>query len=57
VSTASGLGQHLARLEMRIFFEELFEGLEHIELAGPPRRSASIFIFGPKSVPVRFRMN
>ncbi|MBV9560787.1 MAG: cytochrome P450 [Bradyrhizobium sp.] len=51
------LGQHLARLEMRIFFEELFERLESIELAGEPRRSASTFVGGPKTVPVRFRMS
>ena len=51
------LGQHLARLEMRIFFEELLGRLEWIEIAGKPRRSASIFIGGPKTLPVRFRMN
>jgi cytochrome P450 len=51
------LGQHLARMEMRIFFEELMERLESIELAGQPRRSASAHIGGPKSVPVQFRMN
>jgi cytochrome P450 len=51
------LGQHLARLEMRIFFEELLERLDSIELAGMPRRSASIFVSGPKTVPVRFRLN
>jgi len=51
------LGQHLARLEMRIFFEELLGRLAWIELAGKPRRSASIFIGGPKSLPIRFKMN
>jgi cytochrome P450 len=51
------LGQHLARLEMRIFFEELLERLESIELAGAPRRSASTFVSGPKTVPIRFTMN
>jgi cytochrome P450 len=51
------LGQHLARLEMRIFFEELLERLDSIELAGTPGRSASIFVSGPKTVPVRFRLN
>jgi cytochrome P450 len=51
------LGQHLARLEMRIFFEELLERLESIELAGEPRRSASIFVSGPKTVPVRFKLS
>lgn len=51
------LGQHLARLEMRIFFEELLPRLERIEIAGTPRRSASIFIGGPKTLPVRFKLN
>jgi cytochrome P450 len=51
------LGQHLARLEMRIFFEELLERLESVELAGVPRRSASTFVGGPKTVPIRFKMS
>jgi cytochrome P450 len=51
------LGQHLARLEMRIFFEELLNRLEWIEISGTPRRSSSIFIGGPKSLPIRFKMN
>jgi cytochrome P450 len=42
---------------MRIFFEELLGRLERIEIAGSPRRSASIFIGGPKTLPIRFRMN
>jgi cytochrome P450 len=50
------LGQHLARLEMRIFFEELFARLAWIEIAGVPRRIASIFLGGPKTLPVRFAM-
>jgi cytochrome P450 len=51
------LGQHLARLEMRIFFEELLERLESVELAGTPRLSSSTFVGGPKTVPIRFKMN
>lgn len=35
------LGQHLARLEMRILFEELIPWLDTLELAGEPKRSAS----------------
>jgi cytochrome P450 len=50
------LGQHLARLEMRVFFEELFARLQSIELAGEPRRSASTFVGGPKTLPVRFAL-
>jgi len=48
------LGQHLARLEMRILFEELFSRVAWIEMAGVPRRLASIFLGGPKTLPVRF---
>lgn len=51
------LGQHLARIEMRIFFEELLGRFASLEIAGKPRRSASIFIGGPKSLPIRFKMN
>jgi cytochrome P450 len=50
------LGQHLARLEMRTFFEELFSRLAWIEIAGVPRRSASVFLGGPRTLPVRFAM-
>jgi cytochrome P450 len=50
------LGQHLARLEMRIFFQELLARLARIELAGVPRRAASVFVGGPKTLPVRFAM-
>jgi hypothetical protein len=37
----------------RIFFAELLERLESIELAGAPRRSASTFVGGPKTTPIR----
>jgi cytochrome P450 len=49
------LGQHLARAEMRIFFEEMLTRIGHIELNDKPVRSASIFVGGPTSVPVRYR--
>ena len=48
------LGQHLARMEMRIFFEELFSRIDTIELAGEPRWLATNFVGGLKSLPVRF---
>ncbi|MEJ2376811.1 MAG: cytochrome P450 [Pseudolabrys sp.] len=51
------LGQHLARLEMSIFFEELFARLVEIEIAGEPRRSASIFVGGPLTLPIRFKID
>jgi len=49
------LGQHLARLEMRIFFEEMLASVGRMELAGEPRHCASVFVGGPIEVPVRCR--
>jgi len=51
------LGQHLARLEMRIFWEELLPRLESVELAGAPKLSEANFVSGPKTVPIRYRMH
>lgn len=48
------LGMHLARLEMRIFFEELLPRVSSVELAGKPERVVSSFIAGPKRLPIRF---
>ncbi|HUJ45500.1 MAG TPA: cytochrome P450 [Rhizomicrobium sp.] len=48
------LGQHLAKMEMRILFEELLPHLKSIELAGEPANSESVFVSGPKRVPIRF---
>jgi cytochrome P450 len=50
------LGQHLARQEMRVFFEELFRRLGRIELLGAPRRMASVFLGGPRTLPVKCSM-
>jgi len=52
----SCLGQHLARLEMRILFEELLPKLKSVELNGTPRRACSNFVGGPKSLPMRFTL-
>jgi cytochrome P450 len=51
------LGQHLARMEMRILWEELLPRLERIELDGAPRNTEANFVCGPKTVPVRFKMH
>jgi cytochrome P450 len=48
------LGLHLARLEMRILFEELLDRLDSVELAGEPRRASSTFVGGLKTLPLRF---
>jgi cytochrome P450 len=51
------LGQHLARLEMRILMEELLPRLKSIELAGEPARVESTFVGGLKRLPIRFEAN
>ena len=48
------LGSNLARLEIRLMFEELLTRLPDIELAGPVHRLRSNFIGGIKRMPVRF---
>ncbi len=48
------LGLHLARLEMRILFEELLDRIDSVELAGEPRRAKSTFVGGLKTLPLRF---
>ena len=51
------LGQHLAKMEMRILWEELIPRLESLELAGEPQMSQAVFVNGPKTLPIRFRMH
>lgn len=50
------LGQHLARLEMRVFWEELLPRLESVTMAGDGQWQHSEFACGPKSVPIRYTM-
>ena len=50
------LGAHLARLELRIFFEELLSRVNDLELAGEPSRSATVFVGGLKHLPISYRM-
>jgi cholest-4-en-3-one 26-monooxygenase len=57
---AFGIGQHsclglnLARLEIKLMFEEILRRMPDIELDGPVRRLRSNFINGVKSIPVKF---
>ena len=51
------LGQHLAKMEMRILWEEMIPHLEDLELAGQPAMSEAVFVNGPKRLPIRFRMS
>jgi cytochrome P450 len=48
------LGSHLARMEIRVMFEELLRRLPDIELAGDVAMLRSHFIDGIKSIPVKF---
>jgi cytochrome P450 len=50
------LGLHLARLELRILFEELLPRITRIELAGEPKNSIANFVSGLKTLPIRFEM-
>ena len=58
---AFGIGQHfclganLARLELRIIFDEIARRLREPELAGPVRRLRSNFVNGVKEMRIRFR--
>ena len=47
------LGLHLARLELRLLFEELLPHLATVELAGEPKLSLANFVSGLKTLPVR----
>jgi hypothetical protein len=51
------LGQHLAKMEMRILWEELIPRLKSVELAGEPAMSEAVFVNGPKRLPIRFEMD
>jgi cholest-4-en-3-one 26-monooxygenase len=58
---AFGVGQHwclganLARLELRVMFEELVRRLPDLQLASEPRRLRSNFLNAVKAMPVRYR--
>jgi cytochrome P450/nitrite reductase/ring-hydroxylating ferredoxin subunit len=47
------LGAHLAKLEVKIWLEEMLPYLQRIELAGQPTRLRSNFFNGIKRLPVR----
>ena len=47
------LGAHLARLEMRVLFEEIANRWQKVELVGEPERLRSNFISGIKTLPIR----
>lgn len=51
------LGQHLAKMEMRILWEELLPRLAEVDLGGVPAMSEAVFVNGPKRLPIRFKMS
>jgi alpha-terpineol hydroxylase len=48
------IGQHVAKLEMRILFEELLPHLASVHLAGEPKYVAANFLSGLKTQPITF---
>ncbi|AIT79859.1 cytochrome P450 [Novosphingobium pentaromativorans] len=50
------LGQYLARIEMRILFEELLPRLSSLALDGEPAMTEAIFVSGPKRLPIRYEI-
>ena len=50
------LGQHLAKMEMRILFEELLPRLASLEPDGEAKLSQSWFVNGLKTLPLRFTL-
>jgi cytochrome P450 len=47
------IGAHLARLEVRVMFDELIPRVADLEITGPVERLRSNFINGIKHMPVR----
>ena len=50
------LGQHFARLEMKVLWETLLPQLDSVELSGNGQLIASEFVSGPKSVPIKYSL-
>jgi cytochrome P450 len=50
------IGQHLARLELRIMLEELLPRLGSLELDGDTAMTESWFVNGPRTLPIRYSL-
>ncbi|QUD87573.1 cytochrome P450 [Phenylobacterium montanum] len=50
------LGQHLAKMEMRILYEELLPRIKSVRLNGEPKMSQAVFVNGPKTLPIAFEL-
>ena len=51
------LGKYLAKIEMEIFYEELFKKIENIELNGEPEWVKASFVSGLKSLPIKYTLH
>lgn len=51
------LGQFLAKLEMRVLFEELIPRLGEVELAGDPSWVQAAFVSGLKHLPIKYQLD
>jgi cytochrome P450 len=50
------LGTHLARLEARALYRELIPRLRSIELTGEPAYMETLFVGGPKHLPISYEL-
>ena len=50
------LGAMLARMEIKALFNELIPRLRDIELAGEPKYMSTLFVGGPKRLPIRYEL-
>jgi cytochrome P450 len=50
------LGQHLAKMEMKVLWEELLPRLKKVEIAGDAKLSEASFVNGPKKLPIRYTL-
>jgi cytochrome P450 len=50
------LGAALARMEVNSFFSELVPRLDSIEMTGDPEYMATVFVGGPKHLPIRYSL-
>jgi cytochrome P450 len=50
------LGQHLAKMEMKVLWEELLPRLKSVEIAGDAKLSQASFVNGPKKLPIRYTL-